>query len=492
MSEQDDSARLTARLTRLEEALAVAGDRIDPAVVSQVREIDGQVRDRLALGVDHTVVALLGGTGSGKSSLFNAVAGFDFAQVGVRRPTTSQATACVWGTRGDALLDWLAVDPDLRIERESALDGDTEAPLRGLVLLDLPDHDSVDDRHRETVDRLLPMADLLVWVVDPQKYADDALHSGYLRRLVGHEGAMLVLLNQIDLVPAEQQEALIADVARLIEADGLTGVPVRAVSARTGDGIAELRDLLAEVVGGRSLAARRGAAEVGDAARLIAAQLAESEPGDTALEVSPVADRLAEAAGLPAIADAVAAAVRGGAEPVPSFVRVQSGTVEAARADWVDHAVGTMPTRWAAAVRDRVGSVATMRQAADDALAQVAVVVRRSVAAAVCVVLAAVCGVIAVMMASIGAGQVLGRGRWTDVLLPEGAVALALAVIAVVLLVTGVRARRRAAVRRAEQVRQTGRAALGTVARTWLAEPTAAVLAEHRRVRELVAAAAQD
>lgn len=492
MSAQDDSGRLTARLTRLEEALAVAGDRIDPAVVAQVRRIDDQVRDRLALGVDHTVVALLGGTGSGKSSVFNAIAGLDFAEVGVRRPTTSRAAACVWGARGGALLDWLEVDPDRRIERESALDGDTEAPLRGLVLLDLPDHDSVDDRHRETVDRLLPMADLLVWVVDPQKYADDALHSGYLRGLVGHEGAMLVLLNQIDLVPADQQDALVADVRRLIEDDGLTGVPVRALSARTGEGIAELRDLLADVVGGRSLAARRGSAEIADAAALVSAQLAESEPGDTALEVAPVADRLAEAAGLPAIADAVAAAVRGGAVPVPGFVRVQSGTVESARADWLDRAVGTMPTRWAAAVRDRVGSVATIRQAADDALGEVAVVVRRSVSAAVCVALAAVCGLVAVAMASIAAGQVLAGGAWSDLVVPEGITVAAGVVLAVLLLVIGVRARRRAALRRAERVRQDGRAALGSVARQWLADPATAVLAEHRRVRELVAAAARD
>ena len=36
-----------------------------------------------------------------------------------------------------------------------------------------------------------------MWGLDPQKYADDALHSGYLRRLVGHEASMLVVLNQV-------------------------------------------------------------------------------------------------------------------------------------------------------------------------------------------------------------------------------------------------------------------------------------------------------
>ena len=49
-----------------------------------------------------------------------------------------------------------------------------------MVLLDLPDHDSVNADNRAIVDRVVPMADLLVWVMDPQKYADNAVHSAYL------------------------------------------------------------------------------------------------------------------------------------------------------------------------------------------------------------------------------------------------------------------------------------------------------------------------
>ncbi|GAB3819217.1 hypothetical protein GCM10027605_73070 [Micromonospora zhanjiangensis] len=52
---------------------------------------------RLALSQDHTVVALAGATGSGKSSLFNALARITLSPVGVRRPTTGVAYACVWG-----------------------------------------------------------------------------------------------------------------------------------------------------------------------------------------------------------------------------------------------------------------------------------------------------------------------------------------------------------------------------------------------------------
>ena len=45
---------------------------------------------------------------------------------------------------------------------------------------------------------MVELVDLLVWVADPQKYADAALHDGYLRPLAGHGDAMVVVLNQAD------------------------------------------------------------------------------------------------------------------------------------------------------------------------------------------------------------------------------------------------------------------------------------------------------
>ena len=53
--------------------------------------------------------------------------------------------------------------------------------LDGLVLLDLPDHDSTEVSHHLEMDRLIKYADLLVWVLDPQKYADAAIHDRYIR-----------------------------------------------------------------------------------------------------------------------------------------------------------------------------------------------------------------------------------------------------------------------------------------------------------------------
>ncbi|WP_396044288.1 GTPase [Cellulomonas sp. P22] len=487
------TAALSARVEQLDEARATGAERLDPAVADRVAVVVDRARERLALGVDHTIVALLGGTGSGKSSLFNAICGLEFADVGVKRPTTSQVTACVWGEDGGELLDWLGVAPDRRIERESLLDGETEAPLRGLVMLDLPDHDSIEPAHRAVVDRLLPMADLLVWVVDPQKYADDALHSGYLRHLVGHEGAMSVVLNQIDTVAPEMREELAADVSRLLVEDGLQGVPVRPASARTGDGVPELRDRLAGVVRRRSVAADRVGAEIHDAATLLAGQVADREPGPEQLDVTEVVDTLAQAAGLPAIADAVGAVVRGGASRVPTFGAVQADTVSLARSAWLDAITRAVPRRWQAALEERVVSSDTLRADVDGALASVTVVARRSRLVTWALGVAVGLGVLALLVGSIAGGVSLmgvsGGQAANGWALPT---AVVLAVVAVVLASGALLVRRTTARRSAERVLRDGRAALEGVARAGLAEPAAAVLGEHRRVRELAHDAMRD
>src|SRR5688572_32066582 len=107
--------------------------------------------------------------------------------------------------------------------------------LDGLVLLDLPDHDSTEVEHHLEVDRLVRMVDVMVWVLDPQKYADAALHERYLRPLASHAGVMIVALNHVDEVPVALRQQLLGDLGRRLEEDGLDGVPVVATSALTGE-----------------------------------------------------------------------------------------------------------------------------------------------------------------------------------------------------------------------------------------------------------------
>ena len=264
---------------------------------------------RLRLSGEHTVVALAGATGSGKSSTFNALTGLELAAVGVRRPTTSHATACIWGTDpADALLDWLEIPPRHRVLRDSGLDhGQADASLGGLVLLDLPDHDSTEVAHHLEVDRLVGMTDLMVWVLDPQKYADAAIHDRFLRPLATHRDVMLVVLNHLDEVPEAGRAAMLADVRRRLEQDGLEGVPVLGTSARTGEGIPDLRRAIGKRVADKASIRTRLAGDVSDAAARLSADSGDAGSPRARRQGPPRPRRGAHATppGVPIVVDAV-------------------------------------------------------------------------------------------------------------------------------------------------------------------------------------------
>jgi energy-coupling factor transporter ATP-binding protein EcfA2 len=298
---------VAGRVTLLRTALKVGRDRLDEDAVRRAEAAVERTGQRLRLGAEHTVVALVGSTGSGKSSLFNALAGIEISEVGVCRPTTSSPTACVWGL-GDPsnLLDWLQVPDRHRVSRETVLDADRQAGLHGLVLLDLPDFDSSASGHREEVDRLIGLVDLLVWVVDPQKYADQALHKGYLKHLTSHDGVMVVVLNQIDLLSPEEALTCHTDLRRLLVADGLKEVRLLATSARRGDGVDDLRAVLAEIVAEHTATANRAAGDLDTAARELSEGVARHEPSPRTVPGSEqLLTAMAEAAGIPGVLDAV-------------------------------------------------------------------------------------------------------------------------------------------------------------------------------------------
>jgi len=296
------SGGLDGRLSALAEVVELADGRLDPAGVAEARAVVDRAGQRLGLGVEATVVALAGPTGAGKSTLFNALAGAEIATASRRRPTTAAAAAAIWGEVPDALLDWLEVGRRHRMP---------PAGLDGLVLLDLPDFDSVERSHRLEVDRVVGLADLVVWVADPQKYADASLHERYLARLTAYEAAMLVVLNQADLLAPDARAATRADLARLLAAEGLPQVPVLAVSARTGEGLPELRRILAQRVAAREAAAARLAADVTRAAVALGAGCANEAAGRVgAPERERLLLALEEAAGVPTVVRAVEGAHR--------------------------------------------------------------------------------------------------------------------------------------------------------------------------------------
>lgn len=313
---------LAEQAAALGRAVDLAEGRLADAPLTAAREVLARIGARSELAPDRTVVALMGATGSGKSSLFNALVGAEVARTAATRPTTRRPLGISYGPGASELLDWLEV-PD-RLERPA--DG------TGLVLLDLPDIDSTERDHREIAARMAEVVDVLVWVLDPQKYADAVVHQQYLRPMATHADVTLVVLNQADRVSQAEARSIVGDLHHLLAADGMTGVEVLPASARTGQGVAELRDRLHRIAQSkRARVARsrddlvRSAQQIGRAAGSI-----EARGGEVG---AAARTRLLTAAFHAAGVPAVEAAVRG------SHIR-------AARRH-----VGWVPVRWVARFR---------------------------------------------------------------------------------------------------------------------------------------------
>jgi energy-coupling factor transporter ATP-binding protein EcfA2 len=307
-------ARIPDRVAALSRFVALAGPYLASSTVEHAGGVVERAGTRLSLSGSHTIVALAGTTGSGKSSLFNALAGTPLSPAGLRRPTTGIAHAAVFtdesgAAHGDAdrvlvptdedaaaLLDWLGIGVRFTAVSDAALDG--------LVLLDLPDIDSVERGHGIEADRLLELVDLVVWVLDPQKYADLTVHKRYRDTFRHHGDITVVALNQADRLSTADLRLCLDDLAHILGEDGLDGVPVVPTSTVDSPGADDLREVLARAVEARASFLRRVAADVDAAVERLGSVMA-AQPAELDHAGAPLVETLCAAAGVPSIARAV-------------------------------------------------------------------------------------------------------------------------------------------------------------------------------------------
>lgn len=303
-----EASRLRIRLEALNDARELARGVLPDEALDEVLGVLERASSRRSLSSDHTVVGFFGATGSGKSSLFNAVNGVEIATAAARRPTTSEPFASVWGVDGsEPLLDWLGVS---KRHHAAAVPGFGDETT-GLILLDLPDFDSTKAANREIVQRMVGLVDVLVWVLDPQKYADAAVHNDFLTPLATHGAVTLVVLNQIDRLPPSDVAPVLESLKGILARDGMGQVHVLGASAVMGTGVEKVRAAIRRVVMQRQALSQRLAADVSKAsAQLAAASGAGEAAGVRAGTRSRLADELAAAANVPLVVDAVARSYR--------------------------------------------------------------------------------------------------------------------------------------------------------------------------------------
>ena len=236
-----DIARL---LDLLDEAVGQAAASVGTEPVASMAELARSARKRVGYLGSSVVVALAGGTGSGKSSLLNAIAGEYVAEVAAIRPTTSEPLAWLPQVPEPGVVRLL---DDMGVERRV---GHTKE--RPIVIIDMPDTDSVVGAHRAVFEKLLPRVDVVWWVVDPEKYSDRLLHRDFLGPLAAYQGQFRFIFNQIDRLDPAQLASVVDDFAgrlREIGIDNPVIIPVAANPVGGGGaiGVDALMESLAEL-----------------------------------------------------------------------------------------------------------------------------------------------------------------------------------------------------------------------------------------------------
>jgi 50S ribosomal subunit-associated GTPase HflX len=185
-----------------------------------------RARRKLGYVGEALVVAFAGGTGSGKSSLINALVGEGVAPVGVVRPTTDEALAAI-PLSGATHYSRLLTDLDVTSRVEVSA-------LSSTILVDLPDFDSTALKHRHIVETVLPVVDAVVWVFDPEKYADRIVHDEFLSEMSAYESQFVFVLNQADRLGSDAV-SVVGFLSGLLVADGFREPDVVSSVAREPD-----------------------------------------------------------------------------------------------------------------------------------------------------------------------------------------------------------------------------------------------------------------
>lgn len=192
-----DYSELMAKAGQWAEKAVATGWLTDHAAQS-LRESDNRSPGSLFATPDSRplIVAFMGGTGVGKSSLLNRLAASPVAKAGIERPTSREVTLYHYR---DLAISNLPVQLPLAQIKIAQHD---DAANQKIVWIDMPDFDSTEHSNKNLVLQWLPHIDVLIYVVSPERYRDEKAWRLLLAE--GGKHAWLFVLNQWDRGQVEQ------------------------------------------------------------------------------------------------------------------------------------------------------------------------------------------------------------------------------------------------------------------------------------------------
>jgi energy-coupling factor transporter ATP-binding protein EcfA2 len=229
-----DARRLESALLQVRHQILDAPLFLDAPGVQDARaerrkllsQIDDYLLPRLRESGSPVLVALVGSTGAGKSTLVNSLVGKQVSNTGIRRPTTNSPVLASHPSE----VDWFAENvfmPTLPRVRQQGLampgrDGllvlaSSEGMPKGVALLDTPDIDSVVQAHREFAHQFLDASDLWLFMTTSTRYADAAVWE--LLQYARDRGAALGIV--LSRVPPASAAQLTAHFDAMLAANGL-------------------------------------------------------------------------------------------------------------------------------------------------------------------------------------------------------------------------------------------------------------------------------
>ena len=177
-----------------------------------VRSVRDYLLPRLRDPDAPVVAVVVGPTGSGKSVIFNSLAGQNASEPGALRPTTRSPV--VWAHRSNSRRYQSGFLTDLGSRDLELVLGDD--PLtKQLTVIDAPDFESVYSDSREVGEQVLAVADLCVFIASALRYADSAAWE-FLDQIRQRGLPILFVLNRLGSDP-EARKTILNDFARMLK-----------------------------------------------------------------------------------------------------------------------------------------------------------------------------------------------------------------------------------------------------------------------------------